>query len=132
MYNKFKDYSNAKWILMKRYPESINICPYCDNISFSKFYEMEANKCRCKDGSTNRVWLDIEFIPHFKCYRCDSTLSGQMLSSYSEKETIFIDKYFSQKDEKIKYEDFLAKVAEFCIKMRRKMWVVVDVISDGR
>ena len=74
MYNKFKDYSNAKWLLMKRYPGNIDICPFCEKITFYKDYNAEAYECINEKGETNIIELDINYVAEFHCSRCDGTM----------------------------------------------------------
>lgn len=72
MRNKYRNYDSAMLILVKRYPDCIEVCPNCCHITYSNIDRQKAvNKCKTS------FEFHMLYIPFFRCSQCSLYLQGQ-------------------------------------------------------
>jgi hypothetical protein len=103
---KSEAFTKGMWILIKRYPEYIEVCPVCNNIIFSRV----GDRKHIKELKTTAIEIEmmVEGIYFsFYCTKCHYTMRGMKYTLYMEDLLKKIESYFEKTDIKQQsYKDF--------------------------
>lgn len=115
-------YKKGIFILIKRHPWHIDICPICNNVSYSKISDKASSLgCVNKDGVLDTFKLIIENRLVYRCNECGFCMTGNSVLYYKDDIEEFITDFFKT-TRKIdqKYDFFMKKVKVFTWWVRKR------------